>query len=85
MGDRLTGKYLVGGKLRGASGGETLLNRLTGTDTKTVFQVYKKKIGRLEREKLLLFEKAGASGRPVRPFAHLSEPNGAFQINTCRI
>ena len=52
---------------------EALLSRLMEANTSTVIKAYEKKIGQIEQEKLLLAEKAEATGKPKATFEQMFE------------
>lgn len=57
---------------------DALLARLIESDNRTVISAYERRIGELEREKLLLAEKSGATAKPARPFEHMFELAASF-------
>jgi hypothetical protein len=64
---------------------ETLLSRLMEADTSTVIKAYEKKIGELEQQKLLLAEKAEATGKPRAAFEQLFELAIKFPANLWKV
>ncbi|WP_417449542.1 recombinase family protein [Kordiimonas sp.] len=64
---------------------DTLLDRLVDASTPSVIAAYENRIDKLEREKLILEERAEKSHKPQRGFDEMFELAMQFLSNPCRI
>ena len=62
-----------------------LVERLVATSTEAVVEAYERRIGELEREKLVLAERYGNAGKPLRPFEEMFELAWSFLVNPSNI
>ncbi len=64
---------------------DALVLRLIESENRTVIAALEKKIGELEREKLILAERASEEGAPRIPFAKMFELACVFLANPCNL